>query len=285
MAEALAVVSEKATERVAVVTGAASGMGRAMACEIAARGVRIIAVDIQADVADILRRDETYSGADPAGIVADLSSPADCEKVARTVLREFGGCDILVNCAGISMGPLTPAGMKGLPKFWESDPAGIAKLMAINATAPQLMARYLTPPMIAKGWGRIVNITTSFDTMLRDGMNAYGASKAALEACSAIWAKELQGTGVTVNVLVPGGPTATPFLPPHMRAEALDPNIMRAPIRWLTSAKSDGVTGRRFVARLWNASEADNRAIEREPAGWPDLAEEAHRSREERNKK
>jgi 3-oxoacyl-[acyl-carrier protein] reductase len=170
--------------------------------------------------------------------------------------------------------------MKGLPRAWETNPAGITKLIAINATAPQLLACYLIPAMIAKGWGRIVNVTTSFDTMLREGMNAYGASKAALEACSAIWAKELHGTGVTVNVLVPGGPTATAFLPPHMRAGGLDPNIMRAPIRWLTSGKSDGVTGRRFVARLWDASDAEDRAAEfGEPAAWPNLAEKARQTK------
>lgn len=270
MAEPVAVGNGKvAARRVAVVTGGASGMGRAMACEVAASGLQVIAVDVQPDVAAILRADVTYSGADPVGIVADFSNPADCQRVADTVVREFGGCDILINCAGISMEPLTPAGMKGLPRFWESDPAGIARLMTINAIAPQLLARYLAPSMIAKRWGRIINVTTSLDTMLRNGMNVYGGSKAALEACSATWAKELQGTGVTVNVLVPGGPTATPFLPPHMREGALDPNVVRAPVRWLVSEKSDGVTGQRFVARFWS-DEAPMHASA--PAAWPELA-------------
>ena len=71
------------------------------------------------------------------------------------------------------------------------------------------MARFAAPPMIARKWGRIVNVTTSFDTMLAAGLSAYGASKAALEASSAIWAKDLAGTGVSVNILVPGGPTET----------------------------------------------------------------------------
>ncbi len=142
-------------------------------------------------------------------------------------------------------------------------------LMAINAVAPQLMARHLAPAMIDAGWGRIVNVTTSFDTMINRGMNAYGASKAALEAASASWSKELGGTGVTVNVLVPGGMTATPFLPPHMRQGALDPNVMRAPIRWLASRSSDGISGLRFVAKLWTPG---NPLAGSAPVAWPELA-------------
>jgi NAD(P)-dependent dehydrogenase (short-subunit alcohol dehydrogenase family) len=129
--------------------------------------------------------------------------------------------------------------------------------MDINVAGPFLMARAAVPRMIERGGGRIVNVTTSLDTMLSAGMAPYGQSKAALEAGTAIWAKDLAGTGVTANVLVPGGPVDTAFLPPDTlfpRDQLIKPDVMRAPIVWLASAEAAGVTGRRFVARLWDTA-------------------------------
>src|SRR5437588_12647971 len=113
------------------------------------------------------------------------------------------------------------------------------------------MARFAARPMIERGWGRIITVTTSFDTMLAAGLSAYGASKAALEASCASFAKDLEGTGVTVNILVPGGPTDTPgFFPPGMpRPPTLpDPEIMAVPVVWLASSQSDGISACRFIA-------------------------------------
>jgi NAD(P)-dependent dehydrogenase (short-subunit alcohol dehydrogenase family) len=138
--------------------------------------------------------------------------------------------------------------------------------------------------MIERGWGRIITVTTSFDTMLAAGLSAYGASKAALEASCASFAKDLDGTGVTVNILVPGGPTDTPgFFPPGMPRPPilLDPEIMRVPVVWLASSQSDGITGSRFVARDWDLSlpPAEAAARVRAPAAWPTLAQAAAAAR------
>src|SRR5207237_6161470 len=86
---------------------------------------------------------------------------------------------------------------------------------------------------------------------------AYGASKAALEASCVSFAKDLEGTGVTVNILVPGGPTDTPgFFPPGKPRPAvlLDPAIMGAPVVWLASPQSDGISACRFIAPDWDQS-------------------------------
>ena len=85
--------------------------------------------------------------------------------------------------------------------------------MAVFVRAPIILVRAALPQMKARGFGRIVNNTTSYITMLR--VLPYGAAKAALESMSAVWAKELDGGPVTVNVLVPGGPTDTPFIAPE----------------------------------------------------------------------
>ncbi len=120
----------------------------------------------------------------------------------------------------------------------------------------------------------MVNNTTSFFTMLR--VLPYGASKAALESMSAVWASELEDTGITVNILVPGGPTDTPFISDEAgipRDKMLKPAIMGPPIRWLASTASDGVTGRRFVAASWDADKDDAQAakVAGAPIGWPEL--------------
>jgi 3-oxoacyl-[acyl-carrier protein] reductase len=102
------------------------------------------------------------------------------------------------------------------------------------------------------------------ETMRRAGFSPYGPSKAALESETLIWAQDLAGTGVTVNALLPGGATRTGMIPPgvpeQIMSGLLDPTIMVAPLLYLASAQSDGVTGRRFVATLWPAAEA---------VGWP----------------
>src|SRR6201984_2775305 len=104
--------------------------------------------------------------------------------------------------------------------------------------------------MMREGWGRIVNVTTSLGTMLNAGSPTYGPSKAALEALSAIMAKDLDGTGVTVNVLVPGGVTNTPMISDEAgfdRAKLIQPDVMVSPLLWLVSNAAGKVTGRRFL--------------------------------------
>ncbi len=156
-----------------------------------------------------------------------------------------------------------PSNLEPRPKLWEIDLDLWRQTLAVNAGGPFIMSRAALPHLLARGWGRIINVTTSLDTMLAAGMAPYGQSKAALEAGTAIWAKDLAGTGVTANVLVPGGPVDTAFLPPDTpfpRAALIKPDIMRVPIVWLASAAADGITGRRFVARLWDAALAPDEA-------------------------
>jgi NAD(P)-dependent dehydrogenase (short-subunit alcohol dehydrogenase family) len=83
----------------------------------------------------------------------------------------------------------------------------------VNVFGPQLMAKTCAPYMFERGWGRIVNVTTSLDTMYLSGAGAYGPTKAALEALTAIIASDLEDTGVTANVLIPGRPVNTRMIP------------------------------------------------------------------------
>ena len=154
------------------------------------------------------------------------------------------------------------------PELW-------SRFFAVNLTGSMLMLRAVLPGMQAGGWGRVINNTTSFFTMLR--VLPYGATKAALEAASAVWAKELEGSGVTVNVVVPGGPTDTAFIADQSginRDKMLQPEVMAPPVRWLASDRSGATTGRRFIAALWDPRLPAREAAEKAgaPIGWPELA-------------
>jgi 3-oxoacyl-[acyl-carrier protein] reductase len=134
------------------------------------------------------------------------------------------------------------------------------------------MARAITPVLLRQGWGRIVNVTTSHFTMVMQGFSPYGPSKAAVEAATVIWAKDLADTGVTVNALVPGGPANTRMIPTSEisnRSTLIQPEVMVAPICWLMSRQSDGVTNRRIIAKEWDGVVAhDAPAQVGAPAGW-----------------
>jgi 3-oxoacyl-[acyl-carrier protein] reductase len=107
-------------------------------------------------------------------------------------------------------------------------------IIETNVNGPFFMSRSVTPGMIARGWGRIINISINHETMRRRGFSPYGPSKAALESETTIWAQDLAGTGVTVNALLPGGASLTGMIPdevpPELRKKLISPVIMVAPL-------------------------------------------------------
>ena len=190
-------------------------------------------------------------------------------------MEEFGRLDILVNNAGRGMKYVSETFITEPTRFWETDPDVWRLVIDANVNGPFLFSRAAVPTMLRAGWGRIVNISMNHETMRRRGFSPYGPSKAALESETIIWSQDLQGAGVTVNALLPGGATLTGMIPdnvdPAVRANFLDPEIMVPPLLWLCSRQSDGVTGKRFVATRWRTdlepSAAAQGAIE--SAGWP----------------
>ena len=196
------------------------------------------------------------------------------------MLARFGDLEVLVNCAGLGMPHLRHDYLRQPIRFWEIEPEKWRDLIEVNINGAFLLARAAAPHMIENGWGRIVNVTTSFSTMIRGGNMPYGATKAALEALSNGWVQDLEGTGVTINVLIPGGAAATAMIPddsPYDREKLVDPIVMVAPMCWLASRLSDGVTGQRIVARQWDQEKhwRDALAASSAPIAWPGLASEA----------
>ena len=249
--------------RVVIITGGGRGLGLEMARGLARSGCRV-AISGARDGADLLAaEDELAAIAGPANVLAlkaDVASWADCAALARLVLERFGRIDALINNAGRGMLELSATFNTRPALFWHSDPQGIRNIIDANVLGPFLMARACVPHMVAQGFGRVVNISTSAGTMVRKGYAPYGPSKAALEAMSAVWARDLEGTGVTVNVLLPGGATDTRLLPGHgaerrgADGQLLSPTLMTAPALWLISDASGGSSGERYIAKDWNTT-------------------------------
>jgi NAD(P)-dependent dehydrogenase (short-subunit alcohol dehydrogenase family) len=247
--------------RVAIVTGAARGLGKAMAQGLLRAGASVLLADVDgAALADTTRLIQAEPGGGKAhGVACDIASKADCERLVAEAIARFGALHVLVNNAGKGPVHLERSPQTKSLKFWEADPDVWRDIIVTNVNGTFLMARSAAPHMVAGRWGRIVNITTSLPTMQRRSNSPYGVSKAAIEAETLIWAKDLDGTGVTVNSLIPGGAADTDFVHMASRKELaaagrtlLPPNVMVAPIVWLASTLSDGVTGARFVGKLWD---------------------------------
>lgn len=262
--------------KVALVTGAAStiGLGRAMTLALVAAGARVAMMDI-----DSVSLEESAAAVRALGgpdcvttIVGDVTRQADAERAVQSTLAAFGGLHILLNNAGIN--PQVDDGTGPLVARISAD--AWQKTMETNINGPFFMAQAALGPMLVQGWGRIIGITTSLDTML----NAlpYGVSKAAHEAFVAALARQLEGTGVTANVLIPGRAVNTNMTAgrgdPSTR---LEPEVMQAPAVWLASAEADGFNGRRVVAEFWNDDLPLDQRLERAtaPAAWPQLGRQA----------
>jgi NAD(P)-dependent dehydrogenase (short-subunit alcohol dehydrogenase family) len=267
------------SQRVAIVTGAAGGIGRAMTRGLLTAGIRVAGVDRDREPLEALAASAREQGkaAELLTIQTDLSSDSAADEITRATRTRFGRIDILVNNAGIGPGAIRADSWQRPLKFWEITSDQWRRFVAVHTTAPWALANAVVPEMMRKGWGRIVNVTTSLGTMLNAGSPTYGPSKAALEALSAIMAKDLEGTGVTVNVLVPGGITNTPMISDEAgfdRATMIQPEVMVPPLLWLVSDAAAKVTGRRFLGVHWDPVLPAEQAADKAgaPVAWTSIA-------------
>jgi 3-oxoacyl-[acyl-carrier protein] reductase len=192
-------------------------------------------------------------------MVADVTSPGDCERAVSAAVERWGQLDVLVNNAGRGMKYVSEGFLREPTRFWEADLGVWRMVIDTNVNGPFLMARASVPVMLRRRSGRIVNISMNRETMRRRGFSPYGPSKAALESETVIWAQDLAGTGITVNALLPGGAAATGMIPAgdaeQLRGHLLDPEIMVAPLLWLISEAADGTSGQRLVASRWDSND------------------------------
>jgi NAD(P)-dependent dehydrogenase (short-subunit alcohol dehydrogenase family) len=265
--------------RTALVTGAAGGIGREFVRALLGAGARVMATDI--DDLGLQRLAESMAADGLAqGLVnrrLDISDHRACAASVEAARERFGGLSILVNNAALGMGAIRDDHMVNLVGIDEIAPEVWDRFIAVNLSGAWYLTRAAVPAMKHNGWGRIITLTTSFFTMLRGKFHPYGPVKAGLEAMAAGHAKEFEGTGTTVNVIVPGGPTDTPMVPASSgmkREDLIRPVQLIYPLLWLCSTDADGVTGKRYVAANWDPGapiETARKASEA-PIGWPMLA-------------
>ena len=184
-------------DRVAVITGAAQGLGRAFARALAAEGaVPVVADRNEAKAHDVVMEIEAAGGRALA-VAVDVADPTSVQTMVDTVQAQLGRLDILVNNAAI-FSTLEMRPFEQIPLAeWDA-------VMRVNITGPFLCARAALPAMRRGGWGRIVNIGSSAVTLGRPGYLHYTTSKSALVGMSRSLARELGPDGITANTILPG---------------------------------------------------------------------------------
>ena len=177
--------------RTALVTGASTGIGRAIAAMLAGEGVRMAVVARRRELLETLSREVAAAGGSaPAIIVADVMEPDSASRICDAALAALGSVEILVNCAGAS----TPLPVDAPDEKWDH-------AMTLNFTRVRQLTHALLPQMQARGFGRVINITGKSEP---DRLNASFAAKAGIHAWSKGLSKEIGKHGITVNCVAPG---------------------------------------------------------------------------------
>jgi NAD(P)-dependent dehydrogenase (short-subunit alcohol dehydrogenase family) len=233
----------------ALVTGATSGLGRAMAEALSGAGAAVVVTSRSLDRA---RTAAASIRGDAFGVAMDVRSEGAVSVGVDEAWSRLGGIDLLVNNAGIGMRTVNPRFLEEPQPFWAVAPDGFRDVLETKVTGCFLVASAVVPRMLSAGGGRVVNVSMNRETMVRAGFVPYGPAGAGLEALSRVMAADLAGSPVTVNVLLPGGATATGMVPDdvgaEMRSRLLDPAVMGPPVVWLASPAAAGVHDERIVA-------------------------------------
>ena len=261
------------SNKVVIVTGAAAGIGRAISRQFVDAGMRVCAMDIKPDGVKEL---ESEFGRDRLlAQHVDVTDPASCRAAVTAARKHFGALHCLVNNAALGMNAVHPDYTSGQLQIEDVDEALWQRFMITNACGPFFMTRQVVPHMRKQEWGRIINVGTSYFTMMRPGFAPYGPSKAVLEAYTVMLARELEGTGITVNVVIPGGPADTQMVPDEEgldRATLIPPAMMAPPMLGLFEDRASSVTGCRFRAVDWSDTIRDPARQEMRSAAWPELS-------------
>ena len=236
-----------------IVTGGGQGIGRCLALALAERGANVVVTAAR----DALSLDETATAAaDLKGNIiplkADICSTDDCQRTVELALIEFGSLFGLVNNAARGISYVREMSGGDAVPFWKADTDRWVETMTTNVIGTFLMSAAVGPVMVEQGFGRIINISTSDRSMVREMNSPYGPSKAALEAMSVAWAREFVNHGVTVNVLLPGGATETRMITGVSKRIPLPADVMNPAILWLCSDASSLHTGGRYIACEWD---------------------------------
>lgn len=187
-------------DRVAVVTGGSSGIGEAMASALALAGARVVLIARDPTRLSATAASLRAAGCSAAWVSADLADRDEVRRASSAATAAFGEPDILVNCAGVNLRPPLASLSE---EHWDL-------MLGVNLTAPFLLGQRFGPAMAARGWGRIINITSQQARAAFGNSGGYGASKAGLAALTRAQSEAWAAKGVCVNSVCPGF-VATPL--------------------------------------------------------------------------
>ncbi len=182
-------------DKVAVVTGGASGLGLAMARRFAAEGMKLVLADVEEEALRKVETEFRKAGTPVVGIRTDVSRAQDVERLAEKTLATFGGVHLLCNNAGVS-----PVG-----RVWDYSDEDFRWLVGVNLFGVANGLRSFVPRMIEQGEGHLVNTGSGASFVATPRLGAYCATKHAIVGMSEALRYELEGTGIGVSVLVPAG--------------------------------------------------------------------------------
>lgn len=219
--------------KVAVVTGASRGVGRAVAIGLAQQGIQVALVARGAEQLQVTAVAITQAGGKAFAFPADIGQPAAVERLKTEILNQLDAPSILINAAGI-FGPIQ--------LIYESDSTRWIETLQTNTIAPYLTCRAFVAGMIDQGWGRIINVSSAAALHTPGRTNsAYATSKVALNHFTRHLASELAGTGVTANVIHPGEVKTEMWADIRDQAEKLGPAAegYRLWARWVEETGGD----------------------------------------------
>lgn len=217
------------TDRVAIVTGGGSGLGKATAQRFAEEGADVAVLDLVADTAEAVAQELRDGGAKAQAYAADVSDPASVEATVAAVAADLGRPQILVNSAGIG----------SFARSEEEDPARWGAIIGVNLTGTFLMCRY-TLPHLLDGGGTIVNIASNAGIMGQAFSAAYCASKGGVVNLTRALAVEYLDRGVRVNCVAPGG-MRTPLTKGFRLPEDVDFDVLRPVMSKLGASQPEEV--------------------------------------------
>ncbi len=269
-----------AEKRVVMVTGAARGLGLAMVRGLLEAGHGVAMVDIDAD--GLAEAATTLSGTFVT-FTGNVAHPEDARQIRDQTMTTMGGVHVLINNAGLGPQRFRTTDRANVVDVWDIALEDWHLYLDANVTGHFVMTRTIMPALLKQGWGRIINVTTSLETMINHENGAYGPSKAAAEALAAMIAGGLADSPVTCNVLIPGGPADTRMITTDGiyadRTKLIRPEVMVPPLRFLISEEASSVNNQRIRAALWHDAEPwqDNLQRAAAPIAWPQLGGQAIR--------
>jgi NAD(P)-dependent dehydrogenase (short-subunit alcohol dehydrogenase family) len=235
-------------DQIAIVTGAAQGLGRAFCIKLAAEGARVVAADLNGDGATATARE---IGESALALQVDVCKEADTFRLAEETLAHWGRIDILVNNAGIYQGLTRKPFEEIPPDEWD-------RVMAVNLKGPWLCARAVVPIMKRQHHGKIINISSATFFSGSPLMAHYVSSKGGVIALTRSMAKEVGEYGICVNAIAPGFTLteASRALMPDAETYAVDRGAIRraeqpgdlvGAVAFLASSESDFITGQTMI--------------------------------------